>query len=315
MEIRNYKLGDEIEILKLFELVFKRPMSLSYWKWRFENNPAGKHMIKLMWDGRKLVGHYAVSPVLLRVHDEEKLSALSMTTMTHPEYVGLGIFGDLANALYDELENDMGVVAIWGYPNSNSHYGFIKNLGWKDVGVLHVLSSTMDSITANKIDGINQVYSFTESNTTVFNTIISAFPVSVLRNPTYLNWRYIENPTSSYQIFEVKNDGEPEIIVSKLYPSQNSPGTWEIFIVEFGMKSAKRIKQVLSHLVDFYKKPISRTNIWLSLWDERHIQLERFGFAPLGKQTFLGVRCHESNIGLLCDLRNWYYSFGDSDVY
>ena len=42
MEIKDFKQGDEVAILELFEIVFKKPMSKKYWYWRFQDNPAGK---------------------------------------------------------------------------------------------------------------------------------------------------------------------------------------------------------------------------------------------------------------------------------
>ena len=96
MEIRNYSSGDEQKILELFSLVFKKEMSLDYWKWRFLDNPERMTMIKLMWDGDLLAGHYALSPMRLLIGDDVVLSGLSMTTMIHPKYFGKGIFTKLA---------------------------------------------------------------------------------------------------------------------------------------------------------------------------------------------------------------------------
>ena len=59
--IRGYEENDEVQILKLFELVYNRKMNLDFWKWRFKNNPFGfEPQINLMFDGDILVGHYAV---------------------------------------------------------------------------------------------------------------------------------------------------------------------------------------------------------------------------------------------------------------
>lgn len=150
MKIRDYTNGDEIEIVKLFELVFGKPMSLEYWTWRFRDNPCSKYAIKLMWNEQELIGHYAVSPVMLDVEGVAQLTGLSMTTMTHPGYTGLGIFQQLSEALYKDMKDMLGMTAVWGFPNNNSHRGFIKNLEWKDIGVIPMMSCEVANITAKK---------------------------------------------------------------------------------------------------------------------------------------------------------------------
>ena len=128
MEIKAYKLGDELKIIELFEQSFGKKMSLEYWKWRFSDNPFTSNIfIDLMWDNDLLVGHYAVSPVEMILEDKKILTALSMTTMTHPQYGGKGIFSKLAENLYKRLTEE-GYTMVWGFPNNNSHYGFNKNL-------------------------------------------------------------------------------------------------------------------------------------------------------------------------------------------
>ena len=97
MEIRNYATGDEHAIIALFELAFKQKMTLEQWNWRFTNNPAGKHWIKLMWEGDQLIGHYAASQLLMNVNGNQVLTAHSIATMTHPEHGGKGIFKIIPN--------------------------------------------------------------------------------------------------------------------------------------------------------------------------------------------------------------------------
>jgi len=313
MEIRDYKKGDEIEILHLFEMVFKKPMSIEYWLWRFENNPAGKHFIKLMWDNDKLVGHYAVSPVMMQIEDSNFLTSLSMSTMTHPEYGGRGIFKDLASSIYDQLENEKGVVSIWGYPNGNSHYGFVKNLGWKDLAVVHTLGMTTERLTAKLSERIEIGLSFSNLHAQILSECSAPFSVKINRSVAYLKWRYIDNPSNKYTIFQFKDSNE--FIVTKLYKSPNISDTWEVFIMEFGIKDIAKIHELFEHIMAYYNEPISRFCIWMSLWHTMHIQLEKIGFVPFGKQTFLGAKYDENSFNLLGNFRNWYYSFGDSDVY
>lgn len=316
MEIKNYQKGDEKKIISLFELVFKRPMSLEQWQWRFENNPAGKYMIKLMWDGDVLAGHYAVSPIKMMVGEREILTTLSLTTMTNPDYGRRGIFGDLANALYNQLEQELGVGAIWGFPNNNSHYGFIKNLNWKDVAVIHTLTASTKNMTAANSDSVQLVTSFDDSHVQLLAETNKDFPVRISRYLEYLDWRYLKKPSTVYYIMEYNHDGIKDFVVYKLYKSSDSPETWEVFFMEIAVKDSASLKIIMEHILDYYKdKNIASFNLWMSMWHKQHIQFEKLGFNPGGKQTYLGIRADEQKLPEVFDFRKWYYTMGDSDVY
>ena len=237
MEIRDYRTGDENKILELFEMVFKQKMTMSYWKWRFEDNPAGKHLIKLMWDNEILIGHYAVSPVWLNIENTKMLSALSMTTMTHPDYGGLGVFGSLSNALYKKLEEELDVKAIWGFPNNNSHYGFIKNLKWNDLGQISHLALPSSKLTGSLNDNIAMFTHFGVEHGNLISKVTSQFKVAVLRDKLYLNWRYVQNPSVPYDKFEYRQNGSLlGFVVLKKYPSKIKPDVFDLFITEIGIE-------------------------------------------------------------------------------
>lgn len=316
MEIKNYQKGDEEKIIPLFELVFKRPMSLEQWQWRFKNNPAGKYMIKLMWDGDVLAGHYAVSPIKMLVNDKEILTTLSLTTMTHPDYGRRGIFGDLANALYNQLEQELGVGAIWGFPNNNSHYGFIKNLNWKDVAVIHTLTAPAKNMSATLSDNVKFVTEFNDSHVKLLADVSKNIPVRISRYLEYLDWRYLKKPSSKYYILEHEKDGVKDFVVFKLYKSSETPEIWDVFFMEIAVKDVSSLKIMMEHILAHFKdKTISSFNLWMSMWHPQHIQFEKLGFNPGGKQTYLGIRANEKNYPEVFDFRNWYYTMGDSDVY
>ena len=316
METRDYESGDEIRILELFETVFGRKMSLEYWKWRFEDNPAGKHMIKLMWDGETLAGHYAVSPVVVRIDDRKHLTALSMTTMTHPDYFRMGIFGKLANALYDDLEQQRNVRMIWGFPNNNSHYGFVKNLDWLDVGVVHMLGTDVSNRKPRSARVFKVADAFEDDHFSLLQKVSGNFALSVVRDRAYFDWRYLEQPTQRYSIFECRDGGLGGFAVAKLFKTGENPDTYEIFIMELGFaENFELLPDLIDDMIDFYAKPVGKVNIWTSLWDPRYRWLEKAGFVPGGRTSYLGARPSAALRHTASDFRNWFFSFGDSDVY
>lgn len=319
MTVADYKDGDAKHILDLFNATFKRPMSYEYWKWRFEDNPAGKHLIKLMWDGNMLVGHYAVSALNLMVEGAVKPAALSMSTMTHPDYFGKGIFSTLATELYGTLKNQYGCECVMGFPNSNSHYGFIKNLQWRDLGVVHHLIKDVTLIERKSSPNIRLARSFSDEHISQLHSIAEGFSVWVDRGKNFMNWRITNNPKVKYYIFEYVDSSLKGFLVVKTFPSDKK-GVENIYIVENGIPfcNIQLLCIFISHIVAYFSESCSveTVNTWLPLFDNRHIYYEREGFGAGGKLTYIGV-CPflDRSSAVISDYRNWYYSYSDSDIY
>lgn len=316
MELRDYKEGDEHLIIELFELVFKQKMSLNQWLWRFRQNPAGKHMIKLMWEGEQLVGHYAVSPVIMMVEGVETLTAHSLTTMTHPDFGGRGIFKALSLALYDDLENKLGCKAIWGYPNNNSHFGFIKSLGWSNIAVIHTLGMEASQLKINENKINSKVFENFSSDHSEFvqSKLAENFPVYIDRSQAYLNWRFVEKPAVAYKKFEFEHQGKNGVIVTKVYPS-NQPNKFDLNIVECFMDDYSNLHNCIDFIIKEYALEFERITVWKNLFDKDHLEFEKNGFVPVAPQTYLGARIHSTMPASFENYKNWYVAMGDSDVF
>lgn len=317
MDIKDYIPGDEIKILELFELSFKKKLSIDYWNWRFLNNPEHKLMIKLMWDKEELVGHYAVSPVQLLVAEETILTALSMTTMTHPEYAGKGIFTDLAEALYLQEQERNGLKAVWGFPNANSHYGFIKNLKWKNLEQIPTFTLECSKLKPSSFPEIRIANQFTEQHVNTQKKGATPFSIQVKKSVEYLNWRYIQNPINTYDVFEASLDGDLFYAVTKVFPSFVDKNKFEVDLLELAFPANyELLLQLLNAIKAFYKsKDVVRMNVWIPLNDPKHIQLEKIGFNNSLPITYSGIRILDSAYSQLEKNHNWNYSMGDSDVY
>jgi hypothetical protein len=316
MEIKNYTEGDEVKILELFELVFKQKFSIENWMWRFRHNPAGKHLIKLMWEGDKLIGQYAVSPIIMKVDGHDVLTAHSLSTMTHPDYGGRGIFKQLSTALYDELENNLNCKAIWGFPNNNSHYGFVKSLKWENLSVLHTLGLDIKKIQKKDIKfKVKTIDKFDEPHSNFINEKISSFAsVYVKKDVEYLNWRFTDKPTTKYWCYEFESDSGKAVIITKFYPTGNN-NKYDLNIVDCFMDNYEEIHDYIDFIIKESKLEFHRVSMWTNLFDPNHLLLERQGFVPVLPQTYLAARIHHSMPELFTNYKNWYISMSDSDVF
>lgn len=311
MEIKSYKPGDEIKIIELFEQSFGKKMSLEYWKWRFLENPFTSNVfIDLMWDNDLLVGHYAVSPMEMILEDKKILTALSMTTMTHPQYAGKGIFSKLAENLYKRLTEE-GYVMVWGFPNNNSHYGFNKNLNWKDIALQGMMSIKSDVIKQKIVDSeFEIVNNFDSINTVVFQNKDKVFGIN--KTPKYMNWRYFSNTSADYNVI-VSKDKKAGIVYKKIKSFTNS-SKFEIDIMEINFNNDINLLEDLILKVISAENDVLQFNVWDSLFSNNQIPLEKIGFRIGAPVTYLGARLFSEN-KLITDYRNWDISFGYSDVF
>ncbi len=316
MVIKDYFKGDEEKIIELFELVFNRKMTIEQWRWRFENNPAGKYMIKLMWVGEKLVGHVAVSPIYVKINGEQVLTSHCLATMTHPEYSGKGIFKKLSLALFHKQENELNSKAIWAFPNNNSHYVFVKSLGWKDIAVVHTLGIKPEKVVSlDTAVEILEFQEFNDSHVSFIEDITKNAKVKVDRNLDYLDWRYCQKPSVSYKKFEIKKDGKiVGLIISKVYKSVVE-GKFELNLVEVFFVDYNALPESIIEISKLYDLNFERITLWKNLSDPNHIQLEKIGFKLTLPQTYFGSRTVDAFQTVFNDPRNWLIAMGDSDVF
>lgn len=124
-------LAKKEEIYLLFEASFGQKLEEADWHWFYINNPSGPAYVSLFYDddSGQLLGHYAVIPTKFTYMGESFIAYRSMTTMVHPEGRGRGLFTEMANRVYDLLEQDKAAL-VYGFPNANSAPGFAKHLGW-----------------------------------------------------------------------------------------------------------------------------------------------------------------------------------------
>jgi hypothetical protein len=308
--LRGFKEGDEVRILDLFKLVFKKGMSKEFWNWRFKSNVLKEVQLQLVEVDTAIVAHYAVCPVEFLVEGHLSNAALSMTTMTHPEHNGKGYFKQTANALYGKMLNE-NYSFIYGFPNLNSHYGFKKSLGWFDIEripTLQISSERLQLSSSNTSIAFHEIYAFDESHTLLCQKYTAEYKFKLNRNAAYLNWRYNEHPENKYFAFGDENG----FVVYKKFLTPNGV---EIDICELMVPSDETyMLNMLQRIINSNASArISAINLWMPMTDARHLLLEKIGFGFSGQVTILAYRPLVNELSV--SLSDWYYSFGDSDIY
>ena len=286
-------------------------MSLEYWTWRFLQNPSDAPKILLSWDEDTLVAHYSVSPVTLSVEGEDYSSALSMTTMTAPDYRGLGLFPSMAAQLYDELAQAH-YVAVWGFPNYSSHRGFINHLGWKDIyeipmKILEISSAKTDRF-PNKVVELDN---FDIRVDRLWRQASRHHHTMVKRDSRYLEWRFTNNPATNYRFFGYFEKGSLlGYAVTSVYRED------ELQVVDMlALPDNQIMLELWSRIIEDAKATnMKLVKMWLPVHSPFHQNLERLGFRNAAPVTYFGARQLINLSGIdVTHPRTWHYSMSDSD--
>ena len=237
--------------------------------------------------------------------------------MTHPEYKSLGLFPKLAAKLYERSFNEENIQLVYGFPNTNSHYSFVKKLAWNDVYMI----PTMKKAFTTTVQG-------DKSYTEIFNADqrfdklweqhtqkTDRFYANV-RNSTFINWRFFNRPDKKYRLFVFENNNTVQgYFVIKEYVNAS---TKEIDVVDFLFTHDFDTTAFFNSIAQLATELDAKTaNMWIPYNTPLYNLAEKSGYLPKEHITYLGYK--PFNPGKKLDeLRiptNWYLTMCDSDVY
>lgn len=293
-------------INKLFNLTFERDIHPEYLKWRYLQNPLEDLLVAVAIDNNEIVANYSASPCNIIFGEQTYKTALSMTTMTHPEYNGRGLFTKLADLLSSEMTK-RGYSLIWGFPNDNSHGIFKSKLGWQDI--YEVPTFKLDLSKAKTIL-IDKVYKFEFDNS--FENIKicqSSGSIQVQKNQDFYKWRYTNNPISEYFNYNLKYSDEYKAnIVYKYFEDS-------VDIVEIkGESDEFKLILLQKLIVELKAQGKKYINCWLNVNSNLHNLFEKVGFINTSPITYFGGKSLDGSLEIE-KYNLWDISMGDSDVY
>lgn len=354
--IRRYNPGDESQIIQLFQEVFGKPMgkteNIKHWKWEYKNNPNDRLEIILAVDENKIVGHYAVIPVRMKIGNKEYTTSLSLDTMTRRNYRGQGLFPTLATELYNNIGKN-GIPITYGFPNAFSIRGFIKKLDWFEISDLPIYIRPMNfallfkqflktkflsiiigtlinfffNLFLNKKKPpnnikIERIMKFNKDFDDLWDVNKNMITVGVIRDSRYLNWRYFQKPEDEYVVFTIKNYKKLKgYIILKIEEKFNLKIGLIMDILTDPSCEAYH-EYLINHALFFFKKKkVGIISIIMFPQWRFYKSLKRNLFMKMLKiffpeEIYFGARKNndELDIQLVEDPNNWYLTWGDTDV-
>jgi len=332
--VREYRDGDEEQILPMFCRSFYVNRSLARWRWEYRENPYGTLAISEAFaeDGR-LAAHYAGYPV--RFHSEvgedppRKLPALQIgDTMTEPAFrhVGRGptsLLGRTVRHYYARFCE--GRVAF----NYGVNTGNIQRFSTSFVGArrleplpFHVLDLAdgekrpLLSGLATYVSGyrIERIAHFDARWDAFFQRVSGSYRLLVERDARYLEWRYARCPDPEYFLYAVFH--WRKLVGWSVFRYKGERLLWGDAL--FDPRHPEAVRQFLARVLAAPEHRQAKTlETWIpsrpAWWKERVLSLGfesrpepddlSFVFVPFGEDPEEAFRAH------------LYYTMGDSDLF
>lgn len=318
---------------------------------QYFENPAGDALVDLAVDaeGGALAGQYVVWPMRFSIFGELRQCTNSLNTLTGKRYRGKGIFIGLAEEVYRK-EAECGHAFCYGMPNPNSYPGFMKKLGFRELGrmplmlrplkpshmVREFLHSGVLAVLAKPTDPFFQVRGDQQHDVTVlpvtkenleqmdrfWDAVQGKYPVMNIRDGAFVRFRYLDMPRRTYFPYLALENGEP--VCFAVGRIMEVAGMQCAMLADFLFADghADAAEQLLRKLLhDMQQQGASLAGCLMFDHAQEAAVLKKLGFfrcpKKLEPQPFpLILRLFDPSLegeGIY-DVKNWFFTMGDYDA-
>jgi SAM-dependent methyltransferase len=330
--VREYREGDEKQILPMFRRSFHVDRSLARWAWEYRENPYGALRIsEAFTEEGLLAAHYAGYPV--RFHDEtgneaRTLPALQVgDTMTEPAFrhVGRGPTSLLGRTVRHYYARFCGPQVAFNY---GFNTGNIQRFSMSFVGArrledlpFHVLDlerrrPAPPRPLLSRLAGwrIERITHFDARFDELFRRVSPAYRLLVERDARYLEWRYARCPDAGYFLYAVFRRGR--LAGWSVFRAKGERLIWGDAL--FDPRHPAAVRRLLAGVLAAPEHAqAKRVEAWITSrpgwWRQRVVELGfesrpepdglGFVFVPFGHDPEEDFRAH------------LYYTMGDSDLF
>ncbi|MFC1888814.1 GNAT family N-acetyltransferase [Thermodesulfobacteriota bacterium] len=345
---RRFRDGDEERLIGLTRSSTGKTLSIDQWRWLLDRGPGGKGIFRIGDHDGRAVGQYVILPQRMVIDDREVLGAESLETMTHPDYRKQGMFVTLAKEVYADSA-ETGVSMVYGFPNTQSHHGFVNRLGFSYFMVpIHVRPLQAGRLVRSKVPlgrigealgGIGQwIYDRLLSASRMKKTgnyrigradgIDGAFddlwerskglfPNMVVRDRAYLSWRFEEKPKAGYGILTAREVGGAlaAYVITRTF---DKDGVRQGHIVDLlcAPDRIEALTPLLSEALESLRGEGAEAAACMLLRGSPYFRvIRRLGFLAAPKSLPFIIRSNRPEVDPsgLEDPSRWHITIGDSD--
>lgn len=317
------------------------PRAMSELQWRYIEPPTRRTLVHIAIDdhhGRPAAA-YCVFPSEFLLHGTRVTAAQSLDTITDFRYRGLGLFKNLARSVYEQCRTE-DISFVYGFPNNQSGPGFFGRLGWRQRdpvpfmirpirmgyflrrlglpvrlprGSQHIEPPTLGAFRYRRAINVGP-----ELND-LWSSIAPSVHIGLVRDATFLQWRYLSHPTFRYEAREVY-DGD-RLVAFGVYRVADKHGGRVGYLMEMmvrpGYESLQRVfASTLVREMSFAGAELALA--WHAENGPYRTALNLAGFVPL-PERLRPIQLHFGWLPLssaadTMQRPEWFLSYSDSDT-
>ncbi len=286
---------------------------------------------------------YAAARAPMQVAGQAVGGAQSLDTLTDAAYRGRGLFVQLAHHVYAALAQQ-GTAVVYGFPNANSVHGFQSRLGWQLLGPVPFLLKPLRSrYFTSRIPGLGfmpdfplphrafqgrpqyrlqQAAHFPAEADALWAQFSQRIGVAVIRDQSYLQWRFIAKPDTSYTIVHAYGR-DAAYLGFVVFTVQEKHGGRIGYIMEllYDLAHPQAGQLLLQHAVAAIRQQQADCILsWCMAHAPNYQAYRQAGFFYLPERLrpvalHFGVRTFTDALRPTThDRRQWYISYADSDT-
>lgn len=319
MKIRRYKKKDEIQILKLDRLVETHPWNrrdIKNWFWKYKGpNPAGKSLIWVAEEEKKLVATFSIIPMNYLIKNKDIKGSHSIAMIVHPKWQNKGLIKFVADKLFLEAK-ERNIKFIYGYPNANAyeiHKSFFKyrdisqqKLFYKKLKKIHYLNESKFKE--------KKILRFDNEIDKLWKKIKYQQDVCVVRSKKFLNWRYAKRPDIKYFLFKYYyNNKIVAYSVLKKY-KEKKINRGHIIDIFYDKKINNIFDFVIKNNCNFlFKNNCQEVELWLQGDAFAKNRLNKLEFYVKSTRPLICKKLSmEEKIFKNLNKNKWYFTMGDT---
>ena len=323
VEIREVEPDDAEAVLEAWNL-FRRGVDPARaqrgpeeWRWAHEHNPAGRRAVAAFADGR-VVAHYAALPHVVWMNAGEQRFAEVVDSFVLPEHRrGLareGLYVRLARELLDAHAGPGGDTVIYGWPTRAEWRLGRKLLGYEIVRTQTVLVRESGTGSGEPPDGVETILRFDHQVRWLWDRCSDAFGASVIRDESFLNWRFVERPGHRYVVLGVRDDSRVlrgyAVYRRAVWPREEAGLIVDWLVPPDELDVAELLLRAILHRA--HADGVGRVSTVLPEWSPWFDVFQRWGFLVLDAERVLFARTTARRFDDVWLRENWWSTLADS---
>lgn len=347
-DIRAYQPGDEAQIVELHQEVFNSSLTVDHWRWKLKGRESVIENVWLAYKEDQLVFHYGGVPIHCQIGNQVITIMSSVDAMTAPDYRRQGLLTTVGQFVFKTWQ-DNHIAFTLGLPNEQ--YGSrTQILGWRPLFDLQwfifplrpqlMIAHKLGLASFGKIPIFDELWKqirhqrakidkditirYIEQAGSEFDQLWQNWcqqsldtSISIVRDRHWVEWRYLREPSSPYQLLLAEQSGKPVGYVAFRCKLRNGLPTGYIADL-FTVENNILLQQTLIHqAIDHLHYAGAAMVATLAIPDMAYANvLKRLTFFSAWGAFSVCIVPFAANLplALIQNPRNWVISGGDFDI-